>query len=93
MAKPINVVTKEQAEELVSDGAVLIDVRLSEDYETVHLDGSIKMPFFTLHEMATYIIKDRNTKIILYCSKGKRGDQAYNNLLYLGYKNLYCLGG
>lgn len=91
--KPIEMITKAQDEKLVADGAVLVDVRASEDYEKSHLGGAINILFYFLHGFAPDMIKDRNTKIIVYCSNGKRSVQAYNDLGYLGYKNIYCLGG
>ncbi len=91
--KPIEKLTWEQAQALISDGAVLVDVRSSDEYEKAHLDGAINIPFYFLHGFAPDMIKDRNTKIIVYCSRGKRSVQAYNDLMYLGYKNVYCLGG
>lgn len=91
--EPVRTITMHRAKELIADGAVLVDVRSSEDYEKSHLDGAINIPFYFLHGFALDMIKDKKTKIIVYCSRGKRSMQAYNDLVYLGYKNVYCLGG
>lgn len=91
--EPAQTITMNQAKELMADGAVLVDVRANEDYEKSHLDGAINIPFYFLHGFALDMIKDKKTKIIVYCSRGKRSMQAYNDLVYLGYKNVYCLGG
>lgn len=91
--EPAQTITMNKAKELMADGAVLVDVRANEDYEKSHLDGAINIPFYFLHGFALDMIKDKKTKIIVYCSRGKRSMQAYNDLVYLGYKNVYCLGG
>lgn len=91
--KPVEMITMNKAKELMAEGAILVDVRASEDFERSHLDGAINIPFYFLHGFALDMIKDKNTKIIVYCSRGKRSVQAHNDLAYLGYKNVYCLGG
>lgn len=91
--KPVEIITMSQAKELIAEGAVLADVRSISDFEKSHLDGAVNIPFYFLHGFALDMIKDKNTKVIVYCSKGKRSVQAHNDLMYLGYKNVYCLGG
>ena len=38
------------------------------------------------------LIKDKNTKIIVYCRSGNRSATAANTLINLGYTNVYDLG-
>ena len=86
-------ITIEQVEILRKQGAVLADVRDGAEYEQGHVEGAINIPYYFLHGLALDLIKDKNTKIIVYCKTGKRSMQAYNDLTYLGYKNIYYLGG
>lgn len=90
---PVKMINTEEAKKLISDGAMIVDVRSVEDYEKSHLDGAVNMPFYFLHGYALDMIKDKNQKIVVYCNKGKRSVQAHNDLAYLGYHNVYCLGG
>lgn len=90
---PLKMIDYNEAKKLMDEGAMLVDVRLEEDYVKAHLDGAVNMPFCFLHGYALDMIKDKNQKIIVYCNKGKRSAQAHIDLAYLGYHNVYCLGG
>ncbi|MBE6688489.1 MAG: glycoside hydrolase family 27 protein [Ruminococcaceae bacterium] len=90
--KPIEKITYDTAKQLMSQGAILVDVRSKEEFDKSHLDGAINIPFYYLHGFALDMIKDKNTRVIVYCSRGKRSIQSYNDLGYLGYKNIYYLG-
>ncbi len=81
-----------QARSLGENGAVLLDVRSEKEFEEYHLEGSINIPHTEIIRRADEKIKDRNTKIIVYCSAFKRSIQAYRTLKYMGYKNVYILG-
>lgn len=91
--KTLDKITLEQAEELAKDGALYVDVREPEEYARKHLDGAINLPYCDIHGMASHYIKDKKQPLILYCSTGKRSNQAKNSLECLKYENLYFLGG
>ena len=93
ISTPINKITLESAKELVLNGATLVDVRSSEEYNEKHLDNAINIYYGDIHAIAGNFLKDKSKPIILYCSTGKRSMQAIGSLDYLGYKNLYNLCG
>ena len=81
-----------QKEELMEDGAVLIDVRSASEYAEGHLDKSINLTVDTIGVNIETLIKDKDTKIIVYCRSGNRSATAADTLINLGYKNVYDLG-
>ena len=89
----ISNVTCSEKDELLKKGAVLIDVRTAEEYEEYHLDRSVNVPLSNIGDIATFITnlpKDGN--IIVYCKSGKRSLDAAQELINMGYLNIYNLG-
>ena len=77
---------------LVSEGAVLIDVRSSLEYESGNLKNSINIDVDAIENVIESKVSDKNTKIILYCRSGNRSNTAANYLIDMGYTNVYDLG-
>ena len=85
-------ITCAQKEELMNEGAVLIDVRSASEYAESHLDNSINLTVDTIGVNIEKLVSDKNTKIIVYCRSGNRSATAANTLINLGYTNVYDLG-
>ena len=81
-----------QKEELMGEGAILIDVRSASEYAEGHLDNSINLTVDTIGVNIEKLVSDKNTKVIVYCRSGNRSATAANTLINLGYKNVYDLG-
>lgn len=92
-AAPIQKTDWETAERLVRQGAVLVDVREPEKYGRGHIKGAVNLPYYDLHALAGRYLKNKDMPLIVYCSTGKRSSQAQKSLAYMGYKNVYYLGG
>ena len=73
-------------------GAVLIDVRTTEEYKEGHIDGSINIPLDQIMTVNN-IIKDRETSIFVHCLSGSRSGQAVSYLQQMGYKKAQNIGG
>ncbi len=86
-------ITADRAEELYKNGAYLVDVREKPEYDRGSLKGAINIPYTDIHALAESVIPDKERGVILYCKTGKRSAQAKTSLEYLGYRNIYCLGG
>ena len=79
-----------QAQEIMQEGDVLlIDVKSKEEYMQFHLENSINIPIEIFHKIAPKLIKNKEQKIILYCSSGIRSLAAYEMLLDLGYNYVF----
>ena len=74
----------------IKDNAIIIDVKDKNEYLINHLEGAINIPINNIVSILN-IVKDKNKKIIVYCSNGKRSYIACKSLINLGYKNVYDL--
>lgn len=84
----------ELAKKMMEESSVIIlDVRTSEEYNEGHIPGAVLIPDYEILETAEKILKDKNQTILVYCRSGNRSRKAANNLLYLGYQNVYDFGG
>ncbi len=80
------------AKSMLADGAVLLDVRSAEEFASGHLDGALNLDYSKVATDAEILLKDKNQKIIVYCSAAKRSAQAVDALIKLGYTAVYNLG-
>jgi len=80
--------------ELENDNSIiLIDVRYSYEHYEQRIPGSISIPLDELEEKILTEIPNKETRIFIYCQKGKRSIEAAELLIELGYTNIYNLGG
>ena len=75
-------------EKYKNSNAILIDVRSTQEYKEGHIAGAISIPYYEIWKKASHQIKDRNTKIIIYCNTGSRAKKAEKILRKLGYINI-----
>ncbi len=85
-------ITCAQKDEMMNDGAILIDVRSASEYVEAHLDNSINLSVDTIGINIETLVPDKNATIIVYCRSGNRSATALETLNNLGYKNVYDLG-
>ena len=71
---------------------VLIDVRTKAEYEQQHLSKAINIPNENIKDIKNYEEITKDTKIIVYCKSGSRSSNSANELINMGYKNVYNLG-
>lgn len=88
-SKGFEVIDTNQAQDIINNGAVLIDVRTSEEYVREHIPGAVNIPLDQINTIAY----DKNITIIVYCQSGMRSKQAVQTLVDMGYTNLYDLDG
>lgn len=88
-----NVINYDKAKELISNGAILVDVRSKEEYDAGHIEGAILMSVDSISEkVAINNIESFDASVIVYCRSGARSKEASRILKSLGYKNVYDLG-
>ncbi|TMM32232.1 rhodanese-like domain-containing protein [Polaribacter aestuariivivens] len=75
--------------------AILLDAREEKEFNVSHLKGAIRVGYddFKLKETLKKIPKDKNTKIVVYCSLGIRSETVAHKLIEEGYTNVYNLYG
>ena len=78
-----------EAIELIDNGAIVIDVRSLDEYNTGHIRGAVNIPL----DMINTISYGKDESLIIYCASGKRSLEAVNTLSDMGYTFLYNLDG
>ena len=83
----------EAKEKIINEGAILVDVRTKEEYDSNHIDGASLLTLDTINEeSASKVIDSKNSVVIVYCKSGNRSSQALTILKNLGYTEVYDLG-
>ncbi len=83
-----------QVNELLHEGAVIIDVRESEEFAAGHLPGARHVPRSYLESRVEGVVRDRTQKVILYCASGQRSALgAYTLINELGFEDVVNMTG
>jgi len=86
-------ITMQELKEKQNNGAIIVDVRSSQEYEEGHICGAINIPEYKINCNIDKVLPNKEKEIVLYCSSGIRSKDAYKKLVKLGYKNVYNLYG
>jgi rhodanese-related sulfurtransferase len=75
--------------------AILLDAREEKEFKVSHLENAICVGYndFKLKETIAKLPKDKNAKIVVYCSLGIRSEVVADKLIKEGYTNVYNLYG
>jgi rhodanese-related sulfurtransferase len=71
----------------------LLDVRTPEEWKQGHHEKAILMPIGTFVTELPNVIKNKNSKILIYCKKGIRAEASAKIANRLGYRNVYWMNG
>lgn len=77
-------VTRAEAQELLANGAQLVDVRADHEWEAGRIPGARHVPLAELSERTGEI--DRDRPVVLYCRGGNRSTMAAEALAEAGYE-------
>lgn len=73
-------------------GAILLDVRTSDEYRRGHIPGSMNIDVNEIKKTASSI-SDKATPIFVYCHSGSRSEMAVSALKGMGYTGAKSIGG
>ncbi len=85
--------SRNDAEQRISHGAILLDVRESFEYDAGHLPGAIHLPLGQLNEASANHLLDKSHSILVYCQKGMRSLEAVNHLRQYGFAQAFSMAG
>ena len=68
---------------------IILDVRESDEYYQGHIKNAINLPV----ENIETIDLDKDKTIYVYCASGNRSKMATNELIDMGYTDVYDMGG
>jgi molybdopterin/thiamine biosynthesis adenylyltransferase/rhodanese-related sulfurtransferase len=80
--------------EQITNGAVLVDVRETDEFAAGHIPGARHVPRSMLESRIEGAVPDHSSHVILYCASGNRSAWATRTLLDdLGYENVESMTG
>ena len=82
-----------EAQVLVENGALLLDVREWFEFEAGHLPQALHLPLGQVSANASTLIPEQSTSMVVYCQRGQRSLEAVRQLRGLGYAESYSLSG
>lgn len=85
--------TPEEALEMMTDGAVILDVRTQEEFDAGHIINAVLLPDYEIKERAESVITDKGQTILVYCRAGRRSETAAKELIEMGYLKVFDFGG
>ncbi|MEG2017732.1 MAG: rhodanese-like domain-containing protein [Clostridium sp.] len=72
---------------------VILDIREKDDYEGGHIENAILLAQNDVVHEIENIAFEKDTPICVYCYSGNRSSRVAMILEYLGYSEVYNLGG
>ena len=91
--KSVREISVNETQERVANGAVLIDVREDNEFETGHAAGARHMGRGIIERDIVQTFPDKGAELILYCGGGYRSALATDNLQKMGYTNVWSMAG
>jgi phage shock protein E len=85
-------ISSKTATEYLKNGAMVIDVRSVNEFESGHIMQAQNLPLDRIEMSALSVVRDRNKVLLLHCSTGVRSNMAKKKLEGLGFKNVFNLG-
>lgn len=84
-------ITPDEARALISDGAILVDVRTPGEFNSRHIPGARNIPLNELTGRAREL-EPKDKTVILYCQSGARSGMAKGVLKRAGWQSVHNLG-
>jgi rhodanese-related sulfurtransferase len=74
-------------EEIIANGAIIIDVRTADEFKNGHAKGSLNIPLDDIKKEISWLLKDVPT--IVCCASGGRSEIAKKILEANGFEKVY----
>jgi rhodanese-related sulfurtransferase len=86
-------ITPAEAQDMMGEDAVILDVRTQEEYAEGHIPDALLLPDTELKQRAEELLPDKDQTILVYCRSGRRSASAAKLMVELGYTEVYDFGG
>jgi phage shock protein E len=90
--KKLSQISAETAQKYLKEGALVIDVRSSEEYRSSHFSQAVNVPLDQLEEKIPLLENNKSRVLLLHCLSGTRSGIAQQKLRAMGYLNAFNLG-
>lgn len=93
-AKGYRLMTAQQAKQRMDSGKpyILLDVRSQIEHNLKYIKGDILIPHREIGEKAPELLPEKDKTILVYCASGVRSRTAAEELLRMGYTDVYDFG-
>ncbi|MCB1124978.1 MAG: rhodanese-like domain-containing protein [Verrucomicrobiae bacterium] len=92
LLKRLGQISAAEAQALLQQGAVVIDVRSPGEFARGHLRGAVNIPVSELGERIGRKVPDKSRPVLLHCLSGARSGMGARALRSLGYTTVHNLG-
>jgi sulfur-carrier protein adenylyltransferase/sulfurtransferase len=82
-----------EAEQLIANGAALIDTREIHEWKAGHLAGATLIPPIEVSARIEEVVPDRDGTVVIYCAGGTRSMRAAIQLAQMGYRDVASVAG
>ena len=86
-------ITADEAKAMMTDDAVILDVRTEDEFAEGHIPNAVLLPQTEIPEKAEMVLNDKEKTILIYCRSGNRSEAAAKQLINMGYTHVYDFGG
>ena len=87
-----DILSQEEALKKLHAGALVIDVRTTEEFKSNSLPSVINIPLDVIKTGITNYVTNKSQVILLHCRSGRRSGIAEEELRSLGYTNTFNIG-
>lgn len=86
-------ITTDELKKLIdsNEEIIILDVRTTGEYSRGKIEGSVNLPLDDIGEKIERLLPNKEAKIIIYCLSGSRSVYAVDEMVKLGYKNVFNL--
>lgn len=92
LMKRMSFVSEATARQHLANGALVIDVRSPEEFQSGNVPKAINIPLGELRASLPLRVQDKNQVLLLHCLSGGRSGIAQQQLKGMGYTNVCNLG-
>ena len=92
LIKKLTQVSAGEAMRLLSQGAIVIDVRSPSEFQGGHVQGARNIPLPDLAAGIAKVAHDKSKPILVHCLSGTRSAMAKRVLRQMGYTSVHNLG-
>ena len=89
-------ISYEEAKKIMDEqeDIIILDVRTEEEFKGGYIKGAVLFPSQEVNEeTAAEKLPDKDQTILIYCSSGGRSKKVAQQLVDMGYTNIYEFGG
>jgi phage shock protein E len=80
--------TPQETVQRIKEGALVVDVRSPEEFQSGHLEGAVNIPHTSIAQNIAQFGADKGRNIVVYCRSGRRSGLALTELVALGFTNV-----